>query len=431
MKFTLIIFYLTFALSVNTCADEVPIYFNPLNAILESMKEEFPEVLSNPEKYELQIRYTQMDQVVDGGIDQRTFSFREAPSHYFYPASTIKMPVAFLAVEKCERLRAEGHDITIDTPIQFIDGTNPMTEFLNDPTAKNEQITIRHLINRVFSVSNNNAYNRLYEFLGRDEINPRLRELGLSELSRIVHRVGTSEFDNETNKDVNAFEFYKDENVSGESTFYSENARYSTGDYFSSEVQSTIKGMAYTNGDGEIVNEPFDMGLKNFMSLKDLEGCLQRVCYPELYPESQRFKISEENLEFLRHSMARLPREHIYPKYEPGQFHDSYGKFFIYGDNEDIFIPENIRIFNKVGYAYGTLTDAALIVDFENQLAFFLSVTILVNENETFNDGVYEYDEIGIPFLASLGRKIHAYEISRDRVKMDLSRFKFDFSQEF
>lgn len=431
MKLLPLCFLLSFALSKMNCTTEQPEYLDPMFEILESMKEEFPMIVSNPEKYELQVRYTQIETLDNGSLDCRTFSYREDPKSYFYPASTVKMPVAFLAVEKCERLQAEGHDITIDTPIQFLDGTNPMTEFLNDPTAKNEQITIRHLINRVFSVSDNNAYNRLYEFLGRDEINPRLRELGLSELSRIVHRVGTSEFDNESNKYANAFEFYKDENVSGESTFYSENCRYSEGNYFTDGLKNTVKGIAYLSNENQMVNEAFDMSLKNFFSLKDLEACVQRITFPEIFAEEKRFKISESNLGFLRHSMARLPREHIYPKYDRREFYDGYGKFFLYGDDEDAVISEDIRIFNKVGYAYGTLTDAALIIDFKNELAFFLTATILVNDNQTFNDGVYEYDELGIPFLASLGRKVHAYEMARERKPLDLSRFKLDFKKEY
>ena len=37
---------------------------------------------------------------------------------------------------------------------------------------------------------------------------------------------------------------------------------------------------------------------------------------------------------------------------------------------------------------------------------FFLTATILVNENKTFNDNIYEFETKGIPFLASLGRGI-------------------------
>jgi hypothetical protein len=63
-----------------------------------------------------------------------------------------------------------------------------------------------------------------------------------------------------------------------------------------------------------------------------------------------------------------------------------------------------------VGYAYGTLTDCAFIEDRKNNLSYFVTATILVNQNGIFNDNNYEYDSIGIPFLAELGRQIHKYE---------------------
>jgi len=44
---------------------------------------------------------------------------------------------------------------------------------------------------------------------------------------------------------------------------------------------------------------------------------------------------------------------------------------------------------------------------------FLLSAVIYVNEDEIFNDDKYEYDEIGLPFLANLGRVIYKYELER------------------
>ncbi|NNF19140.1 MAG: hypothetical protein HKN61_05140, partial [Flavobacteriaceae bacterium] len=43
-------------------------------------------------------------------------------------------------------------------------------------------------------------------------------------------------------------------------------------------------------------------------------------------------------------------------------------------------------------------------------IEFLLTATILVNENGIFNDDQYEYEEIGIPFLAALGRGIYEFE---------------------
>jgi hypothetical protein len=42
-----------------------------------------------------------------------------------------------------------------------------------------------------------------------------------------------------------------------------------------------------------------------------------------------------------------------------------------------------------------------------------LSAGLYVNENQTFNDGQYEYDTVGLPFLSKLGKFIYDYEINR------------------
>ena len=73
------------------------------------------------------------------------------------------------------------------------------------------------------------------------------------------------------------------------------------------------------------------------------------------------------------------------------KYWDSYSKFFIYGDKKGE-MNDNIRISNKVGMAYGTLTDVAYVRDKINNIEFMLTATILVNDNHTFNDDIYEYE---------------------------------------
>jgi hypothetical protein len=94
--------------------------------------------------------------------------------------------------------------------------------------------------------------------------------------------------------------------------------------------------------------------------------------------------------------------ESSFPDYTGDTYWDSYNKFFIYGDQKGK-MSDQIRIYNKVGYAYGTLTDVAYIHDQENDLKFFLTATVLVNENQIYNDDLYEFESVGIPFLANLG----------------------------
>lgn len=425
MKNVLFLVVLLFALSGMKCNAEVQRDSSAIQSIINELAIEFPSVFNNPEKYELQVRYTQVDLNEQGGIDFNTYDFLVDSLHYFYPASTVKMPLAFLALEKLEMIQQAGYDVNIDTPLRFGKGMLPQTTFREDDTAKDKVITLRHLINRVFAVSDNNAYNRLYEFVGRDDINNILKKKGFFEHSRIITRVGVSGFDYDNNAFANPFEFY---DTNG--PIYDEIVRRSTKDFRSQELTSEVKGKAYINAEDELIEEAFDMSDKNFISIADLEGALQRVIFPDSFKEEERFKLNDYHLSFLKHAMARLPREHDYPKYDKEKYYDSYVKFFMFGDNTEK-IPDHIRIFNKVGYAYGTLTDCAFIVDLRYKIAFFLTATIKVNENETFNDGVYEYEELGIPFLASLGRKIYEYELKREKRKLDLSSFRLKYHQEF
>jgi len=113
--------------------------------------------------------------------------------------------------------------------------------------------------------------------------------------------------------------------------------------------------------------------------------------------------------------MSRTPNEVAIPFYDRETFFDSYGKFFMYGDKKGEMTMDT-RIYNKVGLAYGTVTDVAYVKD-RNGIEFFLTATILTNKNEIFNDNLYEYDELGIPFLAALGREIYQFEKKQISVK--------------
>ena len=95
-----------------------------------------------------------------------------------------------------------------------------------------------------------------------------------------------------------------------------------------------------------------------------------------------------------------------YPKdfgYSPEEFPYYFNKFFIYGDKE-LELDENITIYNKVGFAYGQLSDVAYIK--KENISIILTATIDVNTNKIYNDDKYDYDSIGFPFLAQISREI-------------------------
>ena len=58
-------------------------------------------------------------------------------------------------------------------------------------------------------------------------------------------------------------------------------------------------------------------------------------------------------------------------------------------------------------------------------MEFLLTAVMQVNANGIYNDDTYEYDEVGFPFLANLGRAVLEYELGRERPRRpDLSRFR-------
>ena len=266
---------------------------------------------------------------------------------------------------------------------------------LQDSTEREGKLTIAHLIKKIFLVSANEAYNYLFDFLGRDYINAALKEKGLTD-SQILHKF-LFNADNENTWEY----FFFDKNGD---TLYHQNSIKSREQLNNSNLKGIHKGKGYLK-EGELINEPMDFSFKNRISIRDLNGILKRLIFPEVFSKEQQFNLTESDYTFLRYWMSRTTTESKIDAYNTGEYWDSYGKFLIYGDQKGA-MHNGIRIYNKVGYAYGTLTDVAYIHDLENELEFFLTATILVNSNQIFNDDIYEFEQVGIPFLAALGQEI-------------------------
>jgi len=74
---------------------------DPLIEILESVEDSiFLSVLSDLEEYQIQILYTQIDRDKYNAPLLTSFAFNVNKDRYFYPASTVKSPVAFFAVQR-------------------------------------------------------------------------------------------------------------------------------------------------------------------------------------------------------------------------------------------------------------------------------------------------------------------------------------------
>ena len=154
---------------------------------------------------------------------------------------------------------------------------------------------------------------------------------------------------------------------------------------------------------------------------------MRSIIFPEAMPKAKQFNLTKDDYSFLRKYISMAPSESNFPYYDSADYWDNYAKFLFYGSEKKPREP-NIRIFNKIGDAYGFLIDGMYFVDFKNNVEFQLSATIYCNSDGIFNDDKYDYDTIGYPFMKHLGQAIYQYELSRQRKFIpDLSEFKIDY----
>ena len=381
--------------------------------------EDYPtlqKVLADTAKYQVQILYTQIDRNEHGNPLFTTYPYNLDDSRYFYPASTVKLPIALLALEWLEEQQVEG--LTLETTM-LTDSVRPsQLPAWSDSSAENGLPSIGQYIKKILLVSDNDASNRLYELLGMDYINTKLREKGLAN-SVITQRLSFP-ISAEENRHFNPIRFLD----SSGKTILEIPARQSESVYV---VPGYPKlGRAYYRND-TLIQEGMDFSYKNKFSLTDLHRVVQRTIFPEAFVGIERFNLNEEHRNFVLKYMSMLPRESDYPGYDTTEFYDSYSKFSKFGIDKAA-IPTRFRLFNKTGWSYGHLIDGGYFVDFETGVEFFVSAIIYVNEDQILNDDKYETDEVGLPFFAELGEYLYQRELKRKKQLLpDLSRFKLSY----
>lgn len=390
-----------------------------LEDLLKKYPQYFDSILQKRKDWNVQLIYTQIDKGANGIPALKHYYFNLNPAKYFYPASTVKFPVSILALQKLNELKIKGLDK--NTTIITGQAYSGQTAVYNDPTSPDGKPSIGHYIKKILMVSDNDAYNRLYEFLGPQYINDQLHQKGYGDV-QLLHRLSIFLSPDE-NRHTNPVKFLDAQNK----IVYDQPMQYNTAQYVQ---RNDSVGQGYYKGK-QLMNEPMDFSAKNRISLEDLHTILISLLFPSKVTASQRFNLTVEDRNFLLKYMSQLPTESTYPPYsaDTASYWPAYCKFLLFG-SEKGELPKNIRIFNKVGDAYGQLTDVAYIVDTDKKIEFFLSATILCNKDGILNDDKYDYETLGFPFMKHLGQVLYEYELQRKRkVVPNLSSLIFQYDK--
>lgn len=360
---------------------------NPIELVLKS-DPYLKEIIKDKEDYEIQVMLTKVNHD-NTKIDFQNYQYQHDENQYFYPASTIKLPIVVLTLKKINELRSKGSDITLKSKI-ILNNVDNYSNF----KLKDSITSFQNLIADIFLVSDNSASNILIDFIGYNYFNDEMQNAGFDR-TYLNHKFNPDPYVNSTwqisDLDNNMISSINDN-------------------------QKIIKADDKTNGldkgesryfNGEILDESLNFSEKNRFSITDMHNLIKYIFYPEIFDMANTFNLNVEDYDFIRYWMSRFTYEDIGEKFIGDEkFFETYNKFFIHGDEQSVS-NEQIRVYNKIGQAYGTSIDNGLIKNYQNNVEFILTSTIYTNKNKVINDNLYEYDDIAEPFLAKLSRAIY------------------------
>ncbi len=346
------------------------------------------EIIKDKQDYEIQVLLTKINQY-NSQVNFQEYKYQLDDNKYFYPASTIKLPIVVLALKKINELRSKGSEITLKSKI-ILNYKDDYSELV----IRDSITSFQNLIADVFLVSDNSASNILIDFIGYNYFNDEMKNADFHK-TYLNHKFNPDPYVKSTWQILDL-----DNNIISSLN----------------DNQKIIKADDKTSGldkgerryfKGEILDESLNFSEKNRSSVTDMHNLIKYIFYPEIFDSTNTFNLNVEDYDFLRYWMSRFTYEDIGEKFIGDEkFFETYNKFFIHGDEQSLS-NEQIRVYNKIGQAYGTSIDNGLIKNYQDNIEFILTATIYTNKNKVINDNLYEYDDIAVPFLAKLSRAIY------------------------
>ena len=394
MKKTLMLLVI---LLVITC---VPIFAQKiisLDSILFS-NPTFKKVSTDPQKYNLQIIFSQVIKDSTGKKSFITQSFNLNDSLYFYPASLVKLPTSIFALELINELKKNGVDK--NTRLIIDSSFSCQKKLIRDNSTNDSLASIASFIEKALVVSDNDAYNRLYEFVGPKYFSQRFNKFGMSK-SVIRHRFASC--DQQENRSTNKILFLS---KTGD-TLLSKEQDYFKGVFLKPMKNMVVESFPFYSKSKRPKKTSKDFSSRNSMPLSDIHSLLMELIYPE--SQTFNFSINDDDRKFLISNLAINPDESSIKSIQINkEYHNNMTNYLMMGTDSSQ-TKKDYSITNIVGLAYGFASDVAYIHNQNKSIEFFLSATIYTNYGNKIG---YDYTGISLPFLKSLGQSI--YDAQRD-----------------
>ena len=318
----------------------------------------------------------------------KRLSFR-VDADYFYPASAVKLLVASSALEKLAELRdgaGDGRrhpDVTLRSRLRFIDGAGS--------TRKVVTTTLRGELEKALVLSDNDAHNRLFDFVGRDELGELLARVSLPR-ARIMHYLGEA-----LDHEPPVIEF----SPAGRSIYVAQRNGFAAPP---PPTEGTALGKAYINGSGQIVQRPMEFAEKNYVPLRELQDILVATMRPDLVDPAAVPRLSPGDRAELRAVLSTLPSE---LKQMRGlradqlrvvdETYKSFHRAFVRARPTD-----RLRVYGKSGRAFGFSVENVYVADETTGRSLFAAVTIYAHDSGTVGDDRYEYESVASPFVGKV-----------------------------
>ena len=260
--------------------------------------------------------------------------------------------------------------------------------------------SIASFIEKALVVSDNDAYNRLYEFVGPKYFSQRFNKFGMSK-SVIRHRFASC--DQQENRSTNKILFLS---KTGD-TLLSKEQDYFKGVFLKPMKNMVVESFPFYSKSKRPKKTSKDFSSRNSMPLSDIHSLLMELIYPE--SQTFNFSINDDDRKFLISNLAINPDESSIKSIQINkEYHNNMTNYLMMGTDSSQ-TKKDYSITNIVGLAYGFASDVAYIHNQNKSIEFFLSATIYTNYGNKIG---YDYTGISLPFLKSLGQSI--YDAQRD-----------------